>query len=129
MKIDVTKLADAVVAMAEGKTKTQVNGLMKDVVQLLHEEAAIGKWRTLERAIERAWAKRYGAATITIASAHALSTSARDAIEAHSNGAEVHEVVDDRLIGGAIIRKDHTRIDGSVTGALMRLKNAMYSEV
>ena len=51
-----------------------------------------------------------------------LSTEARDAITAHANGAELTEIVDNRLIGGAIIRIDNTRIDGSVTGALMRLK-------
>lgn len=129
MRIDVNTFADAIVAMADGKSAVQTKSLMKDVVQLLHEERAIGLWRKLERAIERSFARRYGAATITVLSAHPLSKPAREAIDAQANGAEVIDVVDDRLIGGAIVRKDNTRIDGSVTGALMRLKSAMYTEV
>lgn len=129
MRIDIKKFAEVTVAMAEGKSSAQVKSLMKDVVRLLHEEGALNMWRVLEAAIERAWAKRYGTATITVVSAHPLSAAAHDAIEAHANGADVQTIVDSRLIGGAIIRKDNTRIDGSVTGALMRLKSAMYSEV
>ena len=129
MRMDMKKLADAVVTMVDGKTAEQVADIMKGVVQLLHEERAIGKWRALEQALEHAWSTRYGAATITVLSAHALSAATRAAVEASANGAELVEIVDDRLIGGAIVRKDNTRIDGSVTGALMRLKNAMYTEV
>lgn len=129
MRIDIKKLADAVVAAAEGKTPAQVKSLMKEVVRLLHEERALGKWRALERALEQAWAKRYGVAHVTVVSAHALSAAARETIAAHAQGADIEEIVDDRLIAGAIVRMDNTRIDGSVTGALMRLKNAMYTEV
>lgn len=129
MRIDIKKLADAVVAAAEGKTPAQVKSLMKDVVQLLHEERMLGKWRVLERSLEHAWAARYGVAKVTVVSAHPLSAAVHEALEQHAKGADVEEIVDDRLIAGAIVRMDNTRIDGSVTGALMRLKNAMYSEV
>lgn len=129
MRMDMNKLAHAVVEAADGKTATQVKSLMKDVVTLLHEERALGDWRRLIRAINRAWAARYGAANVMVVSAVPLSKAVRTAIEEHAKGAEFTEIVDDRLIGGAIIRMDNTRIDGSVTGALMRLKNAMYTEV
>ena len=129
MRVDIKKLATAVVDAADGKTPAQVKTLMNDVVKLLAEERVLGRWRQLERAIEKAWAARYGAANVTVVSAHALSNDAREAITAHANGAELTEIVDNRLIGGAIIRIDNTRIDGSVTGALMRLKNAMYTHV
>ncbi len=129
MRIDIKKLAYAIVEAADGKTAAQVKHLMKDVVQLLHEERVIGKWRVLERALEHAFAKRYGVANVTVVSAHALNDAAREALATYANGADMREIVDDRLIAGAIVRMDNTRIDGSVTGALMRLKNAMYSEV
>lgn len=129
MRIDVKKLADAIVAAADGKTAAQVKSLMKDVVQLLHEERMLDRWRSVERALEHAWTTRYGVASVTVVSAHPLSAAAHEALELHAKGADVQEVVDDRLIAGAIVRMDNTRIDGSVTGALMRLKNAMYSEV
>ncbi len=129
MLIDIKKLAAAIVDRADGKTPLQVKKLMTEVVELLHAEHAMNKWRQLERALEKAWAARYGAANVTVISAHTLSVAAHDALEKHANGAELHTFVDDRLIAGAIIRVDNTRIDGSVTGALMRLKNAMYTQV
>lgn len=124
-----TRIADVVVSECEGKTKPQVAGMMKDLVAFLAEHNLLGKWRALESAIDRAWAKKYGVANVTVVSAHPLSSDARKMLEEQAAGADIREVVDERLIAGAIIRMDNTRIDGSVTGALMRLKQAMYSEV
>ncbi len=129
MRLDIKKLGTAIVAMTDGKTVTQTTAIIKEVVQLLHEEQALGRWRELERAMNYAWAKTYGASNVTVVSAHALSKKVRDAIVEHAHGADVTEMVDDRLIGGAVVRIDNTRIDGSLTGALMRLKAAMYTEV
>lgn len=129
MRLDIKKLGGAIVAMNDGKTVTQTTAIMRDVVQLLHEEQALGRWRELERAINHAWAKMYGAANVTVVSSHALSKKVRDTIVEHAHGADVTELIDDRLIGGAVVRIDNTRIDGSLTGALMRLKAAMYTEV
>lgn len=123
------KIADVVVAESEGKTPAQIKTMMKDLVGFMAEHQLLGKWRQLERELEGAWSRKFGAATVTVVSAHKLTAAARKALEERAPGADLVEIVDDRLIGGAIVRMDNTRIDGSVTGALMRLKNAMYSEV
>lgn len=129
MRITLQQIADVVVRESEGKTKTQITSMMKDLVAFLAAHNLLAKWRDLEQQIDRAWAAKYGAANVTVVTAHPLSSAARKAIEERANGADVRELVDERLIGGAIVRLDNTRIDGSITGALMRLKNAMYSEV
>lgn len=129
MRLNIRQIAEVVVRESEGKTKTQITSMMKDLVAFLAEHNLMSKWRELERAIDAAWAKHYGASTITVVSAHPLSSAARKALEEGAKGADLRELVDERLIGGAIVRLDNTRIDGSITGALMRLKNAMYSEV
>lgn len=129
MRLDVNAIADVVVREAEGKTKTQITSMMKDLVRFLAEHGMLGRWQQLERAIDRAWAKHYGVANVTVLSAHPLTTAARKALEERAKGADIREIVDERLIAGAVIRMDNLRVDGSVTGALMRLKNAMYSEV
>lgn len=129
MRIGLQTIADTVVAHAEGKARAEIDAMMRDLVAWLASRGMLGKWRALTRAIDRAWARRYGAANVTVVSAHPLSEAAREAVAAAAKGADVREVVDARLIGGAIVRVDNTRIDGSVTGSLMRLKNKMYTEV
>ncbi len=129
MRIDIKKVADTVVAHCEGKTAAQIKTTMKDVVAFLAGHDLLRKWRAFEAAIDAAWARRYGASQVTVVSAHTLTSTARTTLEAAAPGATLTEVVDERLIGGAVVRLDNTRIDGSITGALMRLKNAMYSEV
>lgn len=127
--MNVKNMADMIVAYCEGKTPAQIRTIMKDVVAFLAGQRMVGKWRALAAEIDKAWARRYGASHVTVVSAHTLTPSARTALEEKAPGATLTEVVDERLIGGAVVRVDNTRIDGSVTGALMRLKNAMYSEV
>ncbi len=122
-------IAETVAKAAEGKSAAEIKAMMQSVVAFLAEHGALSKWRELEAAIHNAWAKVYGASSITVVSAHSLTEAARAELEKRGAGADVAEVIDDRLIGGAIVRIDNTRIDGSVTGALMRLKQAMYSEV
>lgn len=129
MRVNLNAIAEVVVAESEGKTKTQIASMMKDLVRFLHEQRVAVRPRVLEAAIDRAWAARYGAANVTIVTAHPLTAAQRKDVEERARGADLREIVDERLIGGAIVRMDNTRIDGSITGALMRLKNVMYSEV
>lgn len=129
MRIDIKQLAEAIAKAAEGKSKAETATLMKEAVAILAEHSSIGRWRELETAIHKAWANIYGASSITVVSAHPLTSAARAELEQRGAGADLTEVIDNRLIGGAIVRVDNTRIDGSVTGMLMRLKQAMYSEV
>lgn len=123
------QFAEAIAKEAKGKSKADITKLIKEAVAILAERGEIGRWRELEAALHKAWSTVYGASSITIVTAHPLSETAKAELEKRGAGADLIEVVDDRLIGGAIVRVDNTRIDGSVTGMLMRLKQAMYSEV
>lgn len=114
---------------AAGKSEKEIAAMMKEAVAFLAERSELGRWRELEVALHKAWQKVYGASRVTVVSAHELTAAAKAEIEQRAAGADVTTIVDNRLIGGAVVRIDNTRIDGSVTGALMRLKNAMYQEV
>jgi F0F1-type ATP synthase delta subunit len=128
-KLNMTIVATEVVKLVEDKTPAQISAIMKEVVSLLSEQDALGRWRELEAAFHKAWKTIHGASKITIVSAHELTKAASKALDEQANGAEVVTIVDNRLIGGAVIRLDNSRLDGSITGSLMRLKNAMYTEV
>ena len=95
---------------------------VKEFVQFLSDEKLMGSWREIEREIHQTWKEKYGASKVTIFSAHEFTDDANKIISDLIKGADVFQKVDDRLIGGAVIRIDDQRIDGSTAGALRRLK-------
>ncbi len=120
-------IARTLVNELEGKTAKDIDRHMAEVVTYLASKGLLGRWRDLERELNEAWREKYGASKITIASAHPLTDKAMEKIEQLANGAEVQRLVDERLMGGALIRLDERRIDGTVLGALTRLKQALLS--
>lgn len=127
MKKSLRGVARVIVTESEGKTTKQIEVLMREVVSYLSSKGLLGRWRDLEREINEVWREKYGASKLTIATAHPLTTKAFETIEGLANGAEIQQVVDERLMGGALVRLDERRIDGTVLGALTRLKNALLS--
>lgn len=125
MKIDPKQFAKALIDHTQAKTEEQVKETVKDFVKFLSDNNLLGNWHEIEASINAAWKEKYGAATISITSAHSLTEETKKALEQLAHGAEIKERVDDRLIGGAVIRIDDKRIDGSVTGKLRRLKIAL----
>lgn len=103
----------------------EVSVKMKEIVKYLSEKGLMTRWRELEKEIHLAWKEKFGASKVTIVSAHPLPQKTYQILEEFAPGAEFTERVDDRLMGGAIIRIDDRRIDGSVIGALQRLKNVL----
>jgi len=94
-------------------------------VSFLGSEGMLNMWRDIERAIHTAWKEKYGASSIKILSAHTLNDETRKMINSIAPGADLKERVDEQLIGGAVIRIDDTRIDGSVVGKLQNLKQVL----
>lgn len=127
MKKSLRGVARVIVAESEGKTAKQLEVLMQEVVKYLSSKGLLGRWRDLERDINEVWREKYGASKLTVATAHPLTAKAFEKIEGLANGAEIQQVVDERLMGGALVRLDERRIDGTVLGALTRLKNALLS--
>lgn len=122
------KLAEALIDACEGASgKAQVASIMKAFVKELAERGLVSEWRGIEHELDGAWRRKYGAANVTVVSAHPLTASLRKEIETHAPGADLVERVDERLMGGAVIRIDDRRIDASVAGTLQRLKSHLLS--
>lgn len=98
---------------------------MTEIVGYLASRNLLSRWRDLEREIGNVWKEKFGVSKVTIVSAHALQKKSYDLIEQFAPGAEIVERTDERLMGGAVLRIDDRRIDGSVIGALLRLKNKL----
>ena len=107
--------------------RTDVSGDMKTFVSFLAEHHLLDRWREIEQAIHQVWKEKFGASTIRVLSAHQLTQDVQKMIEEIAPGAEISTVVDERLVGGAVIRIDDTRIDGSLVGRLKSLKRTLTS--
>ena len=127
VKKSLRHLARKVVQEAVKKDGKELLTFMHQVTQLLADEGLLPRWREFERELHAAWKEAYGASKITVMSAHELTAAARAHLETTAKGAELSVLTNPRLLGGAVIRADERRIDGSVLGALTRLKQTLLA--
>jgi F-type H+-transporting ATPase subunit delta len=127
MKMDPVQLARILVESTAHQS--DVSGDMKTFVAFLAEHGQLNQWREIEKAIDQIWKEKFGASSIRVLSAHELTDEARKVIEEIAPGADLSTAVDERLIGGAIIRIDDKRIDGSITGQLRTLRKSLLASV
>ncbi|MBT4857324.1 hypothetical protein HON52_04040 [Candidatus Uhrbacteria bacterium] len=127
MKIEAIQLARILVKATAHQV--EVRDDVKAFVAFLAENDMLDKWREIELAIGKVWKEEFGASSIKVLSAHPLTQEARKIIGEIAPGAELSTAVDERLIGGAIIRIDDKRIDGSITGQLRALRKSLLASV
>lgn len=121
-KLTPRHLATVLVDQCVDVTRAELVKIIDAFVGELAARGMMHKWRDVEREIHGAWKRKFGAASVTIVSAHPLTVAMRKAIEANAPGADITERIDERLMGGAVMRIDDRRIDASVAGTLQRLK-------
>lgn len=121
MKISHKKLARLFVESVESATEHQLRELSTELITWLHARGELKKLKDVIRSIDEIWKEKHGMATLTIATAFPLSEPLKNSLTKFAAGAELREVVDPTLIGGAKLRIDERIIDGSIKGALEQL--------
>jgi len=122
MDVKIKTIARVLVDQIETVSEDEISETMKEFVSFLAQEKMIDKWREIETAIHAAWKEKYGASKITVVSAHPLTEAANAEIEKFAKGADIIRRVDERLIGGSVVRIDDKRVDSSIAGSLQKLK-------
>lgn len=125
MNAQMQKIAQIVVARVKEEPNVDVKTLVSDVVEFMRESNLLSAWRELEGALDEAWRNEFGASKVKVITAHELSARAKEAITKQTRGADLEVNVDDSIIGGAIIRIDDRRIDGSLKGKINNLKRTL----
>lgn len=128
MKVETKQLAKAYVEITKGLKGSELEHAANAFVQVLAQRGEIHRYRDIVLAIDRIWKEEYGAANLTIATAHPLTKKLKESLEKLAQGAALKEEVDPELIGGAKLRIDDRIIDGSIRGHLLALKQRL-SEV
>ncbi len=119
------QLAGVVIDLVE-KDKLPLEEVTKSCVRLLSEQNELGRMHDVVSAIEQLWKERNGVATLTIETAHPISATLRKQLVHLAKGAEMREIVNESLIGGARLTVDDRVIDGTVTTALEQLRRTLY---
>lgn len=109
----------------EGKT-------IENLLSALAEQKRLALLPDVLVQFEKFRADEEQSATVTVSSAYALTAKQEESLKEKLKiklGRDVQLVIeiDESLIGGVIIRTDDMVIDGSVTGKLAKLAEAMYS--
>lgn len=121
MNVSPKQLAHLFVESVEDASEKHLEEASTELVAWLHARGELKKLKDVIRSIDQIWKEKYGVSTLTIETAHPLTHTMKDALTKLAAGAEVREVVDESLIGGAKLRIDERIIDGSLKGALHQL--------
>jgi F-type H+-transporting ATPase subunit delta len=127
MKFTDKQLANVLFETVEKGNKKDISAITDEFVRFLAERAELHRIFGVIQSFEKIWKEQYGAATITVESAHPLSVSLKKQVEEIAPGAEIREIVNEELIGGAKIRLDDRSVDGSISGRLNQIKLALLN--
>lgn len=127
MKGSEKQLAQVFVESVEGKNDAEITQAAKDLVVLLSERKELHRLSGVIDAIEQVWSQKYGAATISVATAFPLSDALKKKLQSIADGAEIKEIVEPEIIGGARLRIDESIIDGSIKAHLEQLEAKLQS--
>lgn len=106
--------------------------MVKNLLSALAEQNRLTLLPEVSEQVEKFRADEEQSVNVTVSSAFALNAKQEDRLKEKLKtklGRDVQLVteIDKSLIGGVIIRTDDLVIDGSVTGKLTKLAEAMYS--
>lgn len=125
MKYSTKQLASILIDLIDEK-KIDTEKAAESLIRFLADRHELKRFDDVVRAIDVVWKEKYGAATVTIETAHPLTATLKKQLEKVAAGADIKESVNKELIGGARVRIDDRVIDGSIAGMLNQLKVSLY---
>jgi len=127
MKVSARQYAETLLQISEDKSGKALDLIVKDFVALLSDRHERSRSREIARAVESAWKRRYGVATVKLQTAHRISAGLDGELKERFPQATIEYEVRPELIGGARLQIDDRLLDGSISGQLSRLKNQLIS--
>lgn len=129
MKISARQYAAGLWESLEGKKKEEVRAIIKRFVALLAKNRELGRQPELVAALESVWNEKQGELPVIIESTRRLGSASQAKISAYleekSGSAKVllTEVLNEKLLGGFVLRYGDKVLDGSLKNSLDSLRN------
>jgi F-type H+-transporting ATPase subunit delta len=121
MNVPPKQLARLFVESVENASPKHLEEAATELVKWLHARGELKKLKEVIRSINQIWKEKHGLSMLTIETAHPLTKTMKEMVVKMAAGAEIKEIIDPTLIGGAKIRIDERIMDGSLKGALEQL--------
>jgi F-type H+-transporting ATPase subunit delta len=133
MKISSRQYAQSLYESVAQKSEKEVKVVLKNFVALLGKQRELGRVEEIIFAFNEIWNKANGEVVATLTSARKLDAVAKKMIvdylenKADAKKIVLTEEIDEKLIGGFILKYDGKVIDGSLKTSLDDLKNKLSS--
>lgn len=131
MKITAKQYACSLYESLEEKSEGELDAVVERFVRILIRNRHIGKIQEIIGYFEKYWEEKNGEMTARLTSARGLNLTAREAIVAYlkrkteAKNIRLEEVIDEKILGGFILRYDNKVVDGSLKNNLEELKKKM----
>ena len=129
MKISSRQYAESLYESVVSKNEKEVKAILKKFVALLGERRELERANEIIAAFNEIWNKANGEVQATLISARKLDAAAKKLIvdylenKAGAKNISLTEEIDEKLIGGFVLKYDGKVIDGSLKTNLEDLKN------
>lgn len=133
MKKDIKQFAVALYETTKQTPATKLPSLLKNFVQLLADQRMLSKADQIINGFKNYYNQQEGIAEITIESANPLGNPEKNQIIKElqtllKKKIEIHEVINENLIGGLVLKFDDLIVDASLNQRLKNLrKNLVQS--
>ncbi len=129
MKVSVQQYAKSLYDSVFEKSEKEVKAVLKSFVAILGRNRELNKAEEIIRVFNELWNKEHGEVNATLVSARELGPTARETVthylkeKTSAKKISLKEEVDEKLIGGFVLKYDSKVLDGSLKTSLENLKN------
>jgi len=131
MKISVSQYAHSLYDSVAGKSEKEVKAVLINFVALLGRNRELNKANGIIEAFTKIWDEEHGIVAATLVSARELGPTAHEVVTSYlkdktkAEKINLTEEVDEKLLGGFILKYNSKVLDGSLKTSLDQLKVEM----
>jgi F-type H+-transporting ATPase subunit delta len=133
MKISVQQYARSLYDSVIDKSEKELKLALKNFVAILGRNRELNKAEEIIRTFNEVWEKEHGEVVATLTSARELGPTAREIVtnylkeKTSAKKISLTEELDQKLLGGFVLKYDSKVLDGSLKTSLEQLKVEMES--
>ncbi len=133
MKITARQYAQSLYESVSAKSEKEAKLVLQNFVALLGRNRELNKAEEIIRIFAEIWNKAQGELNAELISARELEASAREMIVSYlkektdAKKINLQEEIDNKLLGGFVLKYDSRVLDGSLKTSLEELKNKINS--
>lgn len=131
MKISAKQYARSLYESLEGRSEGELSGIIARFAEVLIRNRHTGKLKEIISCFEKEWAEKNREVVAQLTGARELDENAKDLIIAYlkkkteAENINLEERVDEKILGGFILRYGNKVVDGSLKNNLEELKHKL----